>query len=117
MTDRIFVENLHLDCRVGIMPEERQKAQRIVVDVALFLDLSGASKMDDVASSVNYKEVMERISDVVSSKEFNLVESVAEAIAAKMLGIHAVGRVKVRVRKEKYSLEPSVGVEVERVRG
>jgi dihydroneopterin aldolase len=116
LTDRMFVENLHLRCRVGITPMERQKAQGIVVDATLFLSLEDAAEVDRIEATVNYKDVMGTISDFISNKDFNLIESVAEGVAALLLETFPVERARVRVRKEKYSSEPSVGVEVERGR-
>ncbi len=66
MTDRIFIDNLRLSCRVGITPEEREKTQEVLVEINMFLSLAGAGKSDDVKQTVNYKEVMQRVSLFVS---------------------------------------------------
>jgi 7,8-dihydroneopterin aldolase/epimerase/oxygenase len=116
MTDRIFVDNLRLSCRVGITAEERLKTQEVMLDVSLFLSLAPAGASDSVNDTVNYKALMERISNFVSSKEFNLLESLAEGVAVAVLEDFSVDRMTVRVRKTKYSVEPSVGIEIARDR-
>jgi len=116
MTDRIFVDNFRLSCRVGITAEERLKSQEVMLDMSLFLSLAPAGASDSVSDTVNYKELMERVSDFVSSKEFSLLESLAEGVAAVVLEGFSVDRVAVRVRKAKYSAEPSVGIEIARDR-
>jgi FolB domain-containing protein len=116
MPDRIFVDNLRLNCVIGITPEERSRAQEVLIDTSLFLDLSRAGNYDDIEQSVNYKTVMQRIIKFASGKEFALLESLAEGTAAAILESFPVERVVVKVRKAKYSFEPSIGVEVSRDR-
>jgi len=115
--DTVFIENLRLDCRVGVTDEERRKPQKVLVDVTLALDLSRAAATKDVEDTVDYREAKRLISQFVSSGEFVLLESLAEGVAALALDSFEVERAVVRVRKEKYSAEPSIGVQVERGRG
>lgn len=114
MNDRIFIENLRVRCRVGLTPEERSHPQDVIVDVSLFLSLQRALESDSVGDSINYKEVMERISTFVSGKEFVLLEGLAGAVTEELLRASPVERVRLRVRKSKYTTEPSIGVELER---
>jgi FolB domain-containing protein len=116
MTDRIFVDNVRLSCRVGITPEERRQPQEVLVDVSLFLSLASAGRSDDVGDAVNYKEVLQRVSLSVSGREFTLLEGLAEGVVSAVLGAFPVERVVVKVRKAKYSVEPSIGIEVSRDR-
>jgi dihydroneopterin aldolase len=116
MTDRIFVDNFRLGCRVGITPDERLKSQEVLLDVSLFLSLGAAGASDSVKDTVNYKDFMERVSRFVSSREFSLLESLAEGVAAVALEAFPLERVMVKVRKAKYSAEPSVGIEITRDR-
>jgi FolB domain-containing protein len=116
MVDRIFIDNLRLRCRVGITDEERAAPQEILVNVSLTVGLERAGTSDNLGDTVDYKEMMERISQFVSGREFKLLESLAEGIAALALKPAGVEKVTVRVRKTKYSGEPSIGVEIERWR-
>lgn len=117
MTDRIFIENLRVTSRVGITPEERRKPQEVLVDVNLFLSLTEAGTRDDIEESVDYKKAMSLVSDLISDGRFVLLEGMAEKVARELLESFPADMVRVRVRKAKYSGEPSVGVEVERVKG
>ncbi len=116
MTDRIFVDNLRVVCRVGLTPVERREPQQVIVDVSLFLSLARAARSDEVKDSINYKEVRERITSFANGREFTLLESVAEGVAGAMLDSFPAESVSVRVRKAKYSQEPSIGVEIVRER-
>jgi FolB domain-containing protein len=114
MPDRIFIENLRLRCRIGISPTERRRLQDVLIDLSIFVDLEPATRSDDVEDSLNYREVRERVSELVSGEEFGLLESLAGAVADLVLKYPPVERVEVRVRKGKYSTEPSIGVEISR---
>src|SRR5271155_5780489 len=114
MSDRIFTDNLRLKCKVGITPEERRESQEVLVDVSLNLDLARAGRSDDLKDTINYKEIVQRVSQSVSNREFSLLESLAEGVAGAMLEAYQVDTVTVKVRKAKYSGEPSIGIEIER---
>jgi len=115
--DTVFIENLRLDCRVGVTDEERRQPQKVLVDVTLTLDLSRAAATKDLRDTVDYREAKRLVSQFVSGGEFVLLESLAEGVAALALDRFEVDRAVVRVRKEKYSVEPSIGIQVERARG
>ncbi len=114
--DKIFIDNLHLDCRVGVTEEERRQPQKVVVDVDLALDLSRAAASKKIGDTVDYRQAKRQISEFVSSREFLLLESLAEGIASLALDKLNVERVTVKVRKEKYAVEPSIGIAIERKR-
>jgi len=115
--DRVFIENLRVDCVVGLTEEERRRPQKVIVDVSMYLGLRRAAAGEKIEKTVNYREARDRISRFVATGEFVLLEGLAEGIASLVLDAFEVERVKVRVRKEKYSVEPSIGVEIERARG
>src|SRR5580658_9246502 len=109
--DTIFIENLRLGCRVGVTEEEWRQPQNVLLDVRLELDLRRAAVSKRVEDTVDYREARLQFSRFVSEGEFVLLESLAEGLASLALERFKVDRVVVRVRKEKYSTEPSIGVE------
>lgn len=114
MADRIFVEHLRVKCTVGVTPEERREPQEVILDVSLFLNLKKPATSGRLEDTVNYRELMERVSAVASGSEYVLLEALADGVASTCLRDPRIGRVVVRARKSKYSADPSVGVEVER---
>ncbi len=116
MGDRIFIDNLRVRCSVGATERERLIPQDVLIDTSIYLDLRDAASSSDLEGNVNYKEELQRISDFVSKGRFVLLEGLAEGVARLCLSNPKVERVVVKVRKSKYSTEPSIGVEVERTR-
>ena len=116
MVDRIFIDNLRLKCRVGATDEERKVLQEVLVNISLTVGLGRAGASDNLDDTIDYRDAMERISQFVAGREFKLLESLAEGIAALALKNAGVERVTVQARKVKYSNEPSIGIEIERSR-
>jgi len=116
MNDRIFLDAVRVRCKIGITPKERMEPQEVLIDVSLFMDLARAGAADNLEETVNYRTALDEISRFASSREFVLLEGLAEGVASLAIGMFDVQRVRVRVRKAKYSVEPSIGVEIERER-
>lgn len=78
--DCIRINNQKFFTKNGVLPEEKILGQQLEVDIELRLDLSTAGKTDDVADTVNYAAVNEKISQTITTHSFNLIEAVASAI-------------------------------------
>lgn len=78
--DLIKINNLKFYTKNGVLPEERILGQQLKVDIELRLDLAKAGKSDDVADTVSYAEVNEKISRTITTRSFNLIEAVASAL-------------------------------------
>jgi dihydroneopterin aldolase len=120
--DRILLEGMVFHGRHGTLPAERELGQPFVVDVELSLDLRPAGLSDDLAQTVDYGEVHRLAREIVEGTPVNLTETVAERIAAAILGEHpAVEAVRVRVAKPHVRLGDTVlagsAVEILRRRG
>jgi 7,8-dihydroneopterin aldolase/epimerase/oxygenase len=119
--DRILLEGMVFHGRHGTLPAERELGQRFVVDVELGLDLRPAGLSDELARTVDYGEVHRRTREIVEGEPANLIEAVAERIAASVLEHHPpVECVRVRVSKPDVRLGDTVlrgsAVEIQRRR-
>ncbi|MDW4573636.1 dihydroneopterin aldolase [Microbacterium sp. M3] len=83
----------------GVFPEERREGQEFVVDVTLRLSTARAAASDDVADTVHYGEVAERIVAVVAGEPRNLIESVAARIADDLLTYDLIESLAVTIHK------------------
>jgi len=84
----------------GVFEAERREGQEFVVDVTLFLSTAAAAASDDVADTVHYGEVAERIVELVGGEPLNLIEALAARIADDLLITHEIVRmVAVTVHK------------------
>lgn len=100
VSDEILLEGMRFYAYHGVNPEERVLGQRFIVDVALAVDLCRAGQSDDLADTVSYSAVFKLVRRIVEGEPRNLLEAVAEALAAGILAdFPPVTRVTVTLRK------------------
>jgi FolB domain-containing protein len=119
MTDRIILHNMVFQGRHGVLEEERRKAQAFEIDVELHLNLRPAARADDIAQTIDYRDVYDLCRRVVEGPSCTLLEALAETIASELLTHFSAPEVVVRVRKPGVILPGPVGyaaVEVHRGR-
>ncbi|HEX3594591.1 MAG TPA: dihydroneopterin aldolase [Polyangiaceae bacterium] len=88
--DLIRIRGLEIDCIVGINPHERERNQRVHLDVSFGLDLSPAGRTGRIALTCNYDEIATEIIAVLKFRRFHLIEMATEELAAMLLGMHTV---------------------------
>lgn len=83
----------------GVFDHERRDGQPFVVDVVLHLDLRPAGTSDDLAQTAHYGELAELVAGIIGGTPFDLIEALAETIAAAVLADFPVAAVDVTVHK------------------
>lgn len=83
----------------GVLEEERRTGQTFVADVDLHLDLRPAAAEDRLDRTVHYGELAQRVHDVLTGPPVDLIETVAERIAAVALDAPGVVAVEVTLHK------------------
>lgn len=99
MTDRITLTGLEVHAHHGVFDFEREAGQLFVIDVVAELDLRAAASADDLAQTVHYGELAERVVTAVQDDPVDLIETVAERVAAVALEFGAIEQVTVTVHK------------------
>jgi dihydroneopterin aldolase len=99
MTDRIELTGLRVRGRHGVYEFERANGQDFVVDVTLELDVSGAAASDDVADTVHYGELADRLVAIVAGEPVALIETLADRLVVACLEDVRVGAATVTVHK------------------
>ena len=113
----VFVRDLEIDALLGVYEHEKQATQKILVNVDLTVSESGPEHDDRLSGVVCYEEVVNSIKTIVASGHVNLVETMAEQMAAACLEDKRVLSVRIRVEKpDAFEDVRSVGVEIERTR-
>jgi 7,8-dihydroneopterin aldolase/epimerase/oxygenase len=85
LMDKIILEEMEFYGYHGVFSEENTLGQRFRVSLELHLDLRKSGQSDNLKDSVNYAEVYGVCKSIVEGKPMNLVEAVAEKIAASLL--------------------------------
>ncbi|MCK8467138.1 dihydroneopterin aldolase [Microbacterium sp. KSW4-16] len=97
--DEIVLTGLTVFGRHGVYAHEREDGQEFSIDLRLRMSLDQAAASDDVADTVHYGELAEKVAAVVGGEPVNLIETLAERIAAVALGDVRVQNVTVTVHK------------------
>ena len=113
----IFVRDLTLTARIGVRPHEKVGPQRIRINLDLAVVEGDRPLEDRLENVVCYDAIVAEVRRLVAAGHVNLIETLAERIAATCLERGQVRTVRVRIEKlDLYQDAASVGVEIERRR-
>ena len=97
--DRIAVRDYTVDVEIGAFQSERGVTQRVKFNVVLEVASTAAAKFDDVDQVLSYDTITEAIDHQLEVERLNLLETLAERIAAEILANPKAIRVFVRIEK------------------
>lgn len=114
---RVFVKDLVTGCFLGIHGHEKGSKQRVRINLDLAVTDDGPPPSDEIHHVVCYEDIADGVRHLLDGPHVNLVETLAEKIAAFCLEDARVVSVRVRVEKlDVFKDAESAGVEIERVR-
>ena len=118
--DRIELRGLRASGLCGVLPEERDRAQPLEVDLDVVADLTKPGRTDDLVDTVDYGAICSIVERVITTERFDLLERLAERIAEVVLADEGVAEVEVAVRKLRPPVPQQLatsGVRITRSRG
>lgn len=116
-TGSVFIEELAIECVVGVHAWERVSRQRLLVSLSVETDFAEAAAGDDIRSACDYVALSETARRVAQGGRYKLLETLAEAIAEAVLTVPEVDRIGVRIAKPAALRRArAVGVQITRSR-
>lgn len=113
--DRISLRDHIVEADIGAFQQERGKTQRLRFDVVVEVRPHPAPLDDDVDRILSYDRITEAIAAELAAERLNLLETLAERVAERILAEAQAMRVFVRI--EKLDRGPgALGVEIVRSR-
>ncbi|MGL5942647.1 MAG: dihydroneopterin aldolase [Waterburya sp.] len=97
--DSIQVNGIRAYGYVGYLPEERVLGQWFEVDLTLWVDLETAGETDDIEDTLDYREAIAIVKELITTSKFHLVEKLISAIADQLLSLEKVNQVRVKLSK------------------
>ena len=97
--DTVFINDLRIETIIGIYDWERKVRQTISLDLEMGADIRRAAETDSIEDTLNYKAVAKRLIAFVEASEYQLVETLAEKIAAIVLSEFTVPWLRLTVHK------------------
>jgi 7,8-dihydroneopterin aldolase/epimerase/oxygenase len=98
-SDRIELRGLRVRGHHGVYDHELRDGQDFVVDVTLWMDLSAAATSDDLADTLDYGVLAQRVAAIVGGDPCNLIEAVAGRVADDVMSDERVQAVEVVLHK------------------
>ena len=114
--DRITINDLSVNYRVGVPDEERAKLQPLLITVEIKSDFTAAAESDDLARTVDYFAVTQRLLHFGAGHEWKLIEKLAVDMAKMILAEFHAFEVSVKIKKFIMPQTRYVSVEVTRQR-
>jgi len=115
MSDLIRVVDLEVMAHIGVPDEERANAQKLLISLVMGVDsFVQAAAADDVALTVNYYDVAQRVKQIVAQRPRKLLETLAEEIAADLLKTFAIQKLTLEIKKFVLPDARYVSVKIER---
>jgi FolB domain-containing protein len=100
MSDVIELRGLRVSAIVGVLPEEREREQPLVVDIDFERPFRDAAASDDLLGTTNYADVLALAQAVIVEGHFLLLETLAHRVAQAVLDFdHAIQWARVRAHK------------------
>jgi len=97
--DKIFLNNLHIDTIIGIYDWERETLQTLSFDLEMDWDIAKAAKSDDIVDTLDYGAVANTIVSFVEASRYQLIETLAEDLAALLLQTYPIPKLKLILSK------------------
>lgn len=83
--DFIKITGLKILAHHGVFQEEKSEGQDFFINAKCYYDMKKASKTDDLQYAMNYAEICEYMTEVFTSKSYDLIEAAAENLCESLL--------------------------------
>ncbi|MGN0894941.1 MAG: dihydroneopterin aldolase [Succinivibrio sp.] len=97
--DRIFIEELKVDCIIGILDYERVNTQPLLVSIELETSLSEAGEQGDLSKSIDYALLSNRVKAYIIERKARLLEELGVELCDLILKEFKPQSVTVRLNK------------------
>ena len=102
---KILIENLEFEAIIGILPEERKKTQKVLVNAEI--------EYENKEKYIDYAEVCNLIENLMKEKKFLLIEDALKLIENELsVKYPQMKSLKLKIQKPEILKNALVGVEI-----
>ena len=114
--DKIFIENLSVTGKHGVMKHERELEQNFLVDIVAEFDVTLGAKSDKLSGSLDYSRLRDIARETIEEeKSVYLIEKLASLMAEKILKDRRIKNVSISIRKPSVFPSGVPGVKIIRI--
>ena len=97
--DEVHIDQLEVSTHIGVPEQERAAPQRLTVSISFWPFQQTRDLADNIHQAVNYSAVAEETKSFVRDQSVNLIETLADLLAAHLLKTFPIQKVTVELRK------------------
>ena len=97
--DKVRINNMKFFAYHGVAPEEKSLGQTFEVDIEVSTSLKDAATSDNLTASIDYSALFTIAKEEMLRHKYDLIETVAEKIASRVLSLDGVLSTVIRIRK------------------
>ena len=109
----VFIKDFIIQEIIGIHEHEKIKKQKIKFNIVVDVNQNTVPDEKDIKSIVDYEKIKNKLENLVKSKKYNFLESLAEDSFKEIFEDKRISSVKIKIEKpDAIKNADSVGVEV-----
>jgi FolB domain-containing protein len=97
--DEVHINQLEVSTHIGVPEQERAAPQRLTVSISFWPFQQVRDLADNIHKAVNYSAVADETKSFVRDQSVNLIETLADLLAAHLLKTFPIQKVTVELRK------------------
>jgi 7,8-dihydroneopterin aldolase/epimerase/oxygenase len=98
-SDEIHIEQLEVSSVIGVSEHERKTPQRLTINISFWPHRQTRDMADKIGDTINYAIVAEETQRFVHDQAVNLIETLADRLAAHLLKNFPMQKITVEIRK------------------
>ena len=98
-SDEIHIEQLEVSSVIGVSEHERKTPQRLTINISFWPRQQTRDMADKIGQTINYAIVGEETQRFVRDQSFNLIETLADRLAAHLLKNFPIQKITLEIRK------------------
>ena len=98
-SDEIHIEQLEVSTVIGVSEHERKAPQRLIINISFWPRRQTRDTEDTIGETVNYAVVAEQTQKFVHDEAVNLIETLADRLAAHLLEKFPIQKITLEIRK------------------
>ena len=100
MIGTVGLNDLRIDCVIGIYPHERAATQPLFVDVEVEYDFAPAARSEGIKDALDYDQLARELTHLAVERQYELLETFVEDAASHCLQhFPAINLIRLTVRK------------------
>jgi 7,8-dihydroneopterin aldolase/epimerase/oxygenase len=115
-SDQIHIEQLEVSSVIGVSEHERKTPQRLTINISFWPRRQTRDMADKIGHTINYAIVAEETQKFVHDEAVNLIETLADRLAAHLLRKFPIQKITLEIRKFPLEHAKYVSAKVTRMR-